>query len=43
MKKLLNAIWQFCSYLFWPRWGRKEEHCHGNYLINEQYGNNNHI
>ena len=24
MKKILKAIWQFCSYLFVPQWGRKE-------------------
>ena len=21
MKNILKAIWQFCSYLFWPQWG----------------------
>lgn len=28
MKTFLNAAWQFCSYLFWPQWGRnrKTEH-----------------
>lgn len=20
MRKFVNAVWQFCSYLFWPRW-----------------------
>jgi hypothetical protein len=20
---LLSLLWQFCSYLFWPQWGRK--------------------
>lgn len=24
MKKILSAIWQFCSYLFWPQRGRKK-------------------
>lgn len=23
MKIILQAIWQFVSYLFWPQWGRK--------------------
>ena len=23
MKKILKAVWLFCSYLFWPQWGRK--------------------
>lgn len=23
MLKYLKALWQFCSYLFWPQWGRK--------------------
>jgi hypothetical protein len=23
MKVLLIAIWQFCSYLFWPQWNRE--------------------
>ena len=23
--KILKAIWQFCSYLFVPQWGRKRE------------------
>ena len=22
MIPFLKAIWQFCSYLFWPQWGR---------------------
>ena len=21
---VLKGIWAFCSYLFWPQWGRKE-------------------
>ena len=20
---LLSLLWQFCSYVFWPQWGRK--------------------
>ena len=24
--KYLKAIWEFCSYLFVPQWGRKTEH-----------------
>lgn len=23
MKKFLTAIWQFCSYIFVPQWGKK--------------------
>ena len=23
--KYLRAIWHFCSYLFWPQWGRKKK------------------
>ncbi len=23
MKKFFKDVWQFCSYLFWPRWGGK--------------------
>jgi len=23
---LVKGVWEFCSYLFWPRWGRKTEH-----------------
>ena len=23
MKKVLKAVWLFCSYVFWPRWGRQ--------------------
>ena len=26
MKSLLKAIWQFCSYLFVPQWGRNKEY-----------------
>ena len=22
-KGVLNAIWRFCCYLFWPQWGSK--------------------
>ena len=25
MKKVLSAIWQFCTYLFWPQWGGKKK------------------
>ena len=30
MRKILKALWQFVSYLFWPQWGKKmrEEHTH---------------
>lgn len=23
--KVLKAIWQFCSFLFWPQWGKKRK------------------
>ncbi len=23
MKDFLKGVWAFCSYLFWPQWGRK--------------------
>ena len=23
MKRFFNAVWQFCSYLFRPQWGKK--------------------
>lgn len=23
VKGVLNGIWQFCRYLFWPQWGSK--------------------
>ena len=26
MKKILKAIWQFCSYLFWPQWGSHKKY-----------------
>ena len=22
MTRFLHAAWQFCSYVFWPQWGR---------------------
>ena len=25
MKNFLKAIWQFCSYIFWPQWGSKKK------------------
>lgn len=27
--KYLKAIWQFCSYLFVPQWGRHNDGCYG--------------
>ena len=27
MKKILKAIWLFCSYVFVPQWGRKRRRC----------------
>ena len=28
LKGLLKAVWQFCSYLFVPQWGRKSDTNH---------------
>ena len=25
VKKLLNALWLFCSYLFWPQWRKNKD------------------
>lgn len=25
MKGFLKGVWQFCSYLFWPQWGKIKE------------------
>lgn len=22
---IAKGVWQFCSFLFWPRWGNEEE------------------
>jgi len=27
MKKILKAIWLFCSYVFVPQWGRNKQKC----------------
>ena len=27
MKKILKAIWEFCSYVFVPQWGRNKKKC----------------
>ena len=24
VKGFFKGVWQFCSYLFWPRWGGKK-------------------
>lgn len=24
IKGFFKGVWQFCSYLFWPRWGNKQ-------------------
>ena len=24
IKKFVQSVWQFCRYLFWPRWGQRE-------------------
>ena len=23
MKRFFKSVWQFCSHLFWPQWGKK--------------------
>ena len=33
MKTLLKAIWQFCSYLFVPQWGRNKEYANDNFSL----------
>jgi len=25
IKDIFKGVWAFCSYLFWPRWGRRED------------------
>ena len=30
MKKFLRAIWQFCSYVFVPQWGRHNKYAKDN-------------
>ena len=25
MKGFFKGVWQFCSYLFWPQWGSKNQ------------------
>lgn len=31
MKKFLNAVWQFVSYLFVPQWGKKRREAQDEY------------
>ena len=31
IKKFFNAIWQFCSYLFIPQWGKKRREAQEQY------------
>ena len=31
VKGVLNGIWQFCRYLFWPQWGSKRRHAQEEY------------
>ena len=31
VKGVLNAIWQFCRYLFWPQWGSKRRSAQEDY------------
>ena len=31
VKDVLNAIWQFCRYLFWPQWGNKRRRAQEEY------------
>ena len=37
MKSLLIAIWQFCSYLFVPQWGKNKERHWGDYARGAKY------
>ena len=30
-KGVLNGIWQFCRYLFWPQWGSKRRRAQEEY------------
>lgn len=25
LKEVLKGVWLFCSYLFWPQWGRNKK------------------
>ena len=27
MKKIVKALWHFCSYVFVPQWGRNKKKC----------------
>jgi len=27
VKGFFNSVWQFCSYLFVPQWGRNKKRC----------------
>ena len=31
MKCILAALWQFCRYLFWPKWGSKRRRAQEEY------------
>ncbi len=31
VKGVLNGIWQFCRYLFWPQWGSKRRRAQEEY------------
>jgi len=31
VKGVLNIIWQFCRYLFWPQWGSKRRRAQEEY------------
>ena len=47
LKGVLNAIWQFCRYLFWPQWGSKRRRAQEEYerMLEEgrlQYKKENH-
>ena len=41
MKNFFRAVWQFCSYLFWPRWGGKSNN--STMSVNDHQNENNRI
>ena len=40
VKGVLNAIWQFCRYLFWPQWGSKRRRAQEEYERMLEEGSN---
>ncbi len=43
VKGVLNAIWQFCHYPFWPQWGSKRRRAQEEYerMLEEEHINSN--